>query len=347
MARPSGHKDPTYLVDTVRQEQITLMHFVPSMLQAFVDEGGVGECGSLRRVTCSGEVLPAPVVRQFQERLGSELDNPYGPTEAAVDVTAWRCERGGEGARVPIGRPVANTQIYILDEYLRPVPVGVAGELYIGGVQVGRGYVNRGDLTAERFIPDGYGKRAGGRLYKTGDMGRYQGDGSIEYLGRRDEQVKVRGYRIELGEIEAQLRQHRQVKEAVVIVREDRAGEKRLVAYVVGEAVEPPSSVQLRNYLVDKLPGYMVPSAIVVMESMTLTANGKVDRKALPAPEAVGRESQSYEAPQGAVEEILAGIWQELLQVERVGRHDKFFELGGHSLLAVQVTSRVREIFKV
>src|SRR6266850_2315894 len=343
MARPNGHKDPGYLVEAMRNDQVTTVHFVPSMLQVFLDHAEAAKHSGLRRVICSGEVLPAKVARCFQERLTSGLHNLYGPTEAAIDVTAWTCPADTTQESIPIGRPVANTQIYILDEHLEAVPVGIAGELHVGGVQVARGYLNRPDLTAERFIPNPYGEEAGGRLYKTGDLGRYQRDGDIEYLGRSDYQVKIRGFRIELGEIEAVLSRHGQVKEAVVIAREDTPGEKRLVAYVTAVEEEAPNAEELREHLKGALPEYMVPSAFVVLEAMPLTANGKVDRKALPAVDFTAQQTRRYEAPQGEIEEILATIWQELLHVERVGRHDNFFELGGDSILSIQIVGRARQ----
>src|SRR6267142_1490631 len=343
MARPNGHKDPGYLVEAMRDDQVTTVHFVPSMLQVFLDHAEAAKHSGLRRVICSGEVLPAKVARCFQERLTSGLHNLYGPTEAAIDVTAWTCPADTTQESIPIGRPVANTQIYILDEHLEAVLVGIAGELHVGGVQVARGYLNRPDLTAERFIPNPYGEEAGGRLYKTGDLGRYQRDGDIEYLGRSDYQVKIRGFRIELGEIEAVLSRHGQVKEAVVIAREDTPGEKRLVAYVTAVEEEAPNAEELREHLKGALPEYMVPSAFVVLEAMPLTANGEVDRKALPAVDFTAQQTRRYEASQGEIEEILSTIWQELLHVERVGRHDNFFELGGDSILSIEIVTRARQ----
>jgi amino acid adenylation domain-containing protein len=210
IARPEGHRDSAYLARTIRERGVTTAHFVPSMLRAFLEEGGVEACASLKRVICSGEALTRELQERFFTRLpGVELHNLYGPTEAAVDVTYWACRRGYARLTLPIGRPVANTQVYVLDRHLQPLPAGVPGELYIGGVQVGRGYVGRPDLTAERFVPDPFSKRPGARLYKTGDMARHLPDGAIEYLGRLDYQVKIRGQRIELGEIEAVLDQYR------------------------------------------------------------------------------------------------------------------------------------------
>ncbi|HEX8831455.1 MAG TPA: amino acid adenylation domain-containing protein, partial [Longimicrobium sp.] len=337
MARPEGHKDPSYLVETIRNAEITTLHFVPSMLQLFLEHGEVGSCTGLKRVMCSGEALPAALVRRFHERLpGVELHNLYGPTEAAVDVTAWACTPETTTARVPIGRPIANTRIYILDAAGQPVPVGVSGELFIGGVQVARGYLGRPELTADRFVEDPFN---GGRLYKTGDLARWLADGSIEYLGRNDFQVKIRGFRIELGEIEARLEEI--AREAVVVAREDGAGGKRLVAYYVApEAIEVET---LRAHLLDRLPDYMVPAAYVRMDALPLTPNGKVDRKALPAPDGDAFATRAYEAPEGELEETLAEIWAELLGLERVGRHDNFFEMGGHSLMVVTLVERMRQ----
>ena len=243
----------------------------------------------------------------------------------------------------PIGRPIANTQIYILDDYGQPVPVGVTGELYIGGVQVARGYLNRPELTAERFIADPFGADPDARMYKTGDLGRWLADGNIEYLGRNDFQVKIRGFRIELGEIEAKLAEHEGVREAVVIAREDSPGQKHLVAYVVVQAGVKLSAAELRSHLAGLLPEYMVPSAFVNLEGLPLTPNGKLDRRALPAPGLDAVVTRRYEAPQGVVETAIARVWQELLNLDRVGRHDHFFELGGHSLMVISLIERLRQ----
>ena len=331
VARPGGHQDPAYLVETIRREGITTLHFVPSMLQVFVEQPGVELCASLRRVMASGEALPADLARRFFERLpqGVELHNLYGPTEAAVDVTYHACRPGEE--RVPIGRPVANTRIHILDPRGAEAPVGVPGELHIAGVQVGLGYLHRPDLTAERFVPD----QNGARMYRTGDLARWLADGEVEYLGRIDHQVKIRGFRIELGEIEAALARHPEVREAVVLARE-----QSLAAYVT-----PRVSADLRAFLRAGLPEPMIPSAFAFLDAMPLTPNGKVDRKALARVEAAGAASSSYVAPRTAAEEWLAAVWSELLGVERIGAHDSFFDLGGHSLLAVRVLSRVRDAF--
>jgi acyl carrier protein len=274
-----------------------------------------------------------------------QVTNLYGPTEATTYATWGDVERETEGA-VTIGRPVDGTQVYILDQEQQLVPVGVSGELYLGGEGLARGYLGRAEVTAEKFVPHPYSGKAGARLYRTGDIGRYRVDGEIEYQGRRDQQVKVRGFRIELGEVEAVLRQHTGIREAVVLAREDEPGDKRLVAYVVWEREVGVS--ELREWLKQQLPEYMVPAGYVWLAELPLTANGKVDRGALPAPEGTRPElADSYVAPRTAIEEVVAGIWSEVLKVERVGVHDNFFELGGHSLLATQVISKLRRSFEV
>ncbi|MGY1919684.1 amino acid adenylation domain-containing protein [Pseudomonas tolaasii] len=331
MARPGGHKDPAYLCDVIAAERITTLHFVPSMLDVFLAHGDVSQANGLVRVMCSGEALPGALVRRFKQQLPAiGLYNLYGPTEAAVDVTAWNCARPDVPDNTPIGKPIANTRMYLLDAQLQPVPLGVVGELFIGGVQVARGYLNRPDLTAERFLQDPF---TDGRLYRTGDIGRYLPDGNIEYLGRNDDQVKIRGLRIELGEIQARLLKHPQVSEAAVVAREER-----LVAYYTGER-----SADLREHLLQHLPEFMVPALFVHLDVLPLSPNGKLDRKALPEPGAAVLALREYEAPQGETEILLARLWAELLKVERVGRHDNFFELGGHSLLAVSLIGRLRQ----
>ncbi|RKI05864.1 amino acid adenylation domain-containing protein, partial [Corallococcus praedator] len=349
VARPGGHQEPGYLADLIARERVTTTHFVPSMLQVFLEEPGLERCASLRQVVCSGEALPLELAERCLERLPTvRLHNLYGPTEAAVEVTAHECVRGKLGRSVPIGHPVANTQIRLLDATLRPVPQGVPGELFIGGVQVGRGYLGRPELTAERFVPDAYGDTPGARLYRTGDVARWLPDGAIEYLGRTDFQVKVRGLRIELGEIEAALEQHPAVRQAVVVARAGTtASDTRLVAYLVGRADAPRVETEaLRAFLVEKLPEYMVPATFVPLDALPLTASGKVDRKALPVPDAATVVAPVHVAPRTPTEERLAALWTELLRVERVGVHDDFFALGGHSLLATQLLSRIRAAFQ-
>jgi amino acid adenylation domain-containing protein len=345
VARPEGHKDGDYLVQTIIDQKVTTMHFVPSMLQIFLMAKDMEKCDSLRQVICSGEALPLDLQNRFFALLDAKLHNLYGPTEAAVDVTYWECQRESNLKTVPIGRPVANTQIYILDPYMQPVPIGVSGELHIGGVQVARGYLNRPELTAEKFIPDPFSNNPNARLYKTGDLARYLPDGSIEYLGRLDNQVKIRGLRIELGEIESVLSQHPTVREAVVLAREDVPDDKRLVAYIIPDQNQKPSLSELRDYINQKLPDFMVPSHFVPLDAFPLTPNQKVDRRALPAPDhAQIEKAVAYVPPKNELQQAIAGIWQELLRVPKVGMNDNFFELGGHSLLIVQACYRLREM---
>ncbi|HEX2059579.1 MAG TPA: condensation domain-containing protein, partial [Thermoanaerobaculia bacterium] len=298
--------------------------------------------GQLRYLLTGGDALDPKTIRRLlaSAHRPAHVLNVYGPTETTTYATAHEIDAVADDARsIPLGRPIANTRIYILDAHGAPVPVGVEGEIYIGGDGVARGYLNRPELTAERFLANPF---ADGTMYRTGDLGRWLPDGTIEFLGRNDFQVKLRGFRIELGEIEAKLGQCAGVRDAIVAAREDAPGDKRLVAYLVAdEGAELPAAA-LRETLARQLPDYMLPSAFVQLDALPLTANGKVDRKALPAPEASALVTREYEAPRGEFEEKLAAIWQELLRVERVGRHDTFFELGGHSLLAVQLISRVR-----
>ena len=367
MAVPGGHLDSAYLVKTIIEKRITTIHFVPSMLQVFLEEKGAELCASLKRVICSGEALPFHLQERFLDRMGAELHNLYGPTEAAVDVTFWKCARGSARASVPIGRPIANTQIYILDQAMQPVPMGVPGELHIGGTGVGRGYLDRPGLTSEKFIPDAFGDNSGARLYKTGDLAKLLPDGSIEFLGRLDHQVKIRGYRIELGEIEAALRQHSEIRDVVVMPHRYEYGDLRLVAYIVlrtwralgvGQQVMSDASTlkdhhhevisELQRYLKHSLPEYMVPSHFIVLETLPLSPNGKIDRNALPAPDhTTGKTRPRFVAPRTFVEEEMAKIWAEIISIEKVGIHDDFFELGGHSLLLTQLASRIRSVFKV
>ncbi|MDR1969185.1 MAG: amino acid adenylation domain-containing protein [Burkholderiaceae bacterium] len=300
---------------------------------------------TLRYVIFGGEALETEILQPWYERQSNratQLINMYGITETTVVATSGRIEAGD--AIVHIGRPIANTQIYILDAYGAPVPLGVAGELYIGGAGVSRGYLKRADLTAERFVADPFAREPGTRMYRTGDLGRWLADGTIEFVGRNDFQVKIRGFRIELGEIEARLNEQAGVREAVVVARQDSGGDQRLVAYYTGEVI---GAEELRGQLAASLPQYMVPAAYVHLEALPLTPNGKLDRDALPAPDGDAYASRSYEPPQGEVEEQLAAIWSELLKIERVGRYDNFFELGGHSLLAVQLVSQLRQALNV
>ncbi|WP_322014135.1 non-ribosomal peptide synthetase [Paraburkholderia sp. J12] len=337
VAEPGAHRDPQRLVELIRDHGVTTLHFVPSMLQAFVAHEGVKTCAQLKRIICSGEALPADLATRTLDQLpGVGLYNLYGPTEAAIDVTHWTCRPADEV--VPIGRPIGNVSTHVLDAQMNLVPRGVAGELYLGGVGLARGYLNRAALTAERFVPDPFDAN-GGRLYRTGDLARWTNEGALEYLGRIDHQVKVRGLRIELGEIEAQLAAQAEVREAVVTAKEGPGG-TRLIAYVTAHADHTVEQQALREALLKQLPDYMVPSAIMVLEALPLNPNGKVDRKALPTPE---YQTRGYEPPQGETEEALAQIWSEVLgiDIERISRTDNFFELGGHSLTIMQVQQRL------
>jgi amino acid adenylation domain-containing protein len=309
-ARPGGHKDPGYLREVIESQGITIVHFVPSMLEVFLSELEEGRCSGLRKVMCSGEALKPVQVALFREKLpGVSMYNLYGPTEASIDVTYWAAPLEGEGlAIVPIGRPIANTHMYILDGAGKWCPIGVPGELLIGGVQVARGYLNRAELTAAKFVESPVVE--GGRLYRTGDLGRWLPDGNIEFLGRKDDQVKVRGYRIELGEIEQVLSGQSGVKGCCVVVRDER-----LTAYVVLEGELDRS--RLEAGLSGVLPEYMVPRVWMSLEALPLTASGKIDRKALPDPWVSGWSDSDYTAPRNAVEAELAAIWSNLLRVER------------------------------
>jgi amino acid adenylation domain-containing protein/non-ribosomal peptide synthase protein (TIGR01720 family) len=344
IAAPEGHKDPVYLAELIRAERITTAHFVPSMLAVFLAEASAAHCTSLRRVVCSGEALPLELAELFRATLDADLHNLYGPTEASVDVSYWehRPERGA--ASVPIGRPVWNTRLYVLDSRLQPVPQGVAGELYLAGVQLARGYLDRPGLTAERFVADPFGA-PGERMYRTGDLVRRRPDGALDYIGRADFQVKIRGFRIELGEIEAALGRLQGVAQAAVVARGDGPGEKRLVAYVVPADGAALDAARLRRSLAADLPEYMVPAAILVLGSLPLSPNGKLNRKALPAPEFAGSPVTRW--PRDPQEELVCEVFAGVLGLDRIGIDDGFFELGGDSLLATRVVSRLRSALGV
>ena len=336
VAAPGDHRDPAKLVNLINAEQVTTLHFVPSMLQAFLQDPAVATCHTLHRIVCSGEALPVDAQQQVFAKLPQAgLYNLYGPTEAAIDVTHWTCIDEGRDA-VPIGRPIANLGCYILDDNFEPAPVGVLGELYLGGVGLARGYHRRPALTAERFIAHPFVD--GERLYRTGDLARYREDGVIEYAGRIDHQVKLRGLRIELGEIEARLLEHDWVRETAVLAVDG----KYLVGYLVLHNAGDDWRDVLSAHLAQHLPDYMVPAQWMLLEQMPLSPNGKLDRKALPAVDA-NLQAREYVAPHSELEQQIAAIWAEVLDVERVGLHDNFFELGGHSLLATQVVVRLRE----
>ncbi|WP_414575220.1 amino acid adenylation domain-containing protein [Anabaena sp. CCY 9402-a] len=365
MAKPGGHQDTNYLLEIIEQQQITTLHFVPAMLGVFLAEPNLTErCRSVKRVICSGEALSIEIQNRFFQHLNNaELHNLYGPTEAAIDVTYWQCQPTNDLHIVPIGRPISNTQIYLLNDYLEPVPLGVPGEIYIGGVGVARGYWKRPDLTAERFIsqfkiqntlwegkPTKFKIKTVNILYKTGDLARYLPDGSLEYLGRLDNQVKIRGLRIELGEIEAVLNQHPDVHQAVVILDSKQSDNQRLVAYVVKTSTSlesPDLTSELQKFLISQLPEYMLPSVFVVLSELPLLPNGKINRQALPQPETIRHANQAYIAPRNSTETLIANILADVLRLERVGVDENFFELGGNSLSAIRVTSRLREAFQL
>ena len=451
IAQPEGHRNAEYLARTIYDQKITILQGVPSLLQILLQTPTFATCFSLKRIFCGGEALPVKLVQQCRNLLSAEVINLYGPTEATIDTTYSQCVIQTDQTMMPIGRPISNTQVYILDRHLQPLPINVSGELYIGGDGLARGYFNRPDLTAEKFIPNPFSNQPGSRLYKTGDLARYLPDGNIEYLGRIDSQVKIRGFRIELGEIEAVLAQHPDVREAAVMVREDIPSNKRIVAYIVSnliperipyhsecqleldgnmvnlhtedisnggvgllglpaiadgkrvrlnlllpgeseprwlsgtvawshplhtgikfllnttEQAEVENSVayllstqglwktlqrtvtgNLRKYLKQKLPDYMMPSAFVLMKALPLTPNGKVDRRTLPTPDNSVRELENkFIAPSTSTEAKVAAIWAEVLGLQQISINDNFFELGGHSLLATQIISRIRETFSI
>lgn len=344
IAKPEGHKDAAYLVRTIVEQGVTTMHFVPSMLRRFLAEPGVDACTGLRRVICSGEALPHDLRDHFLATLDAELYNLYGPTEAAIDVTHFHCRRGDSSPLVPIGRPIANIRAYILDAHLQRVPVGVPGELYVGGVGVGRGYLHRPELTAAVFVADPFGGESGHpgeRFYRTGDLARWLPDGNIDYLGRLDFQVKLRGFRIEPGEVEAALAKHPAVAEAAVVTRTDSRGNTLLVARLVAAGGAAPSTAELRRFLLELLPAAMVPAVFEVTDALPLTSSGKVDRKALMAAGGpAGIQEPAFVAPRTRTEQVLAEIWCDVLGLDRVGVNDDFFALGGASTQALEVATR-------
>jgi amino acid adenylation domain-containing protein/non-ribosomal peptide synthase protein (TIGR01720 family) len=351
LAPTNVSQDSAALVQFIEQYQITVVDFVPSLLQMFLQmEGLETACRSLRYITCGGEALSAQLSAQCFACLPHiELHNLYGPTEAAIDVTWEVCQPEANQQTVPIGCPIANTQLYLLDSNLEPVPIGVPGELYIGGFGLARGYLNRPELTAERFISNPFwGNRnrlaqSSARLYKTGDLARWRADGKIEFLGRIDDQVKIRGFRVELGEIEAALEQHPDIQQAIVVVREDTPNRKQLVAYLV-PTIPNASLSAFRSFLKTKLPDYMIPAAFVQLESFPLTPNGKIDRRNLPIPDRTHFTAEAL--PISAIHPIekrLTDIWQQVLGVEPIGIHDNFFELGGDSILSIQVVARANQ----
>ncbi|HEV7516132.1 MAG TPA: amino acid adenylation domain-containing protein, partial [Thermoanaerobaculia bacterium] len=352
LARPGGERDPGYLVGLLRDWEIPQATFTMAMLAALLQAHSLAGCSSLRTVLSGGEAMPADLPALFHSRSRADLYNRYGPTEATISVTSWRCLPGDYGRAQPIGRPIARTRIYLLDPELQPVPLGVTGELCIAGPCLARGYLDRPGLTAEKFVPHPLAagaEDAGARVYRSGDLARLRADGAIEFVGRIDGQVKIRGFRVELGEIEAALKEHPAVAGAAVVDREEPGtASRRLFAYLVlrpGGVGAP----EVREFLKGKVPGYMVPSAFTVLPALPLSPTGKLDRKALPEPAVATADIDAAprEAPRGPLEELLAGIWSDLLGAGQVGRDDSFFDLGGHSLLATQVISRLREALGV
>ncbi len=337
IATREDHADPVAMIETIKRHGITRVEVMPSLLSTILEVTAFKDCASVRTIICGGEVLPKALVSRCSSVSKAEIINVYGPTEATVETTYWHYD--SNVGTIPIGRPIANVQLYVLDDDHHLVPIGVPGELYIGGVGLARGYLNRPGLTAERFIPSPFG--GGERLYRTGDSVRYLPDSSLEFLGRLDHQVKVRGYRIELGEVEKALQEHVQIRQAVVVARGEGV-DRQLVAYIVGDGASPEASV-LRAHLKQSLPDYMLPSAFVPLEALPLTPNGKIDRRALPAPEGDAVLRGEYVAPRTPAEEMLAAIWAEVLKLDRIGSNDNFFELGGHSLLAIKMIVRISE----
>jgi surfactin family lipopeptide synthetase C len=345
---PAGVPSMAKLGDVLKEHQVTTLWLTAGLFHIMVDEQ-LESLRSLQQLLAGGDVLSVPHSRRVLEEIREGLlINGYGPTENTTFTCCYSATDVDQiGSTVPIGRPVANTIVYVLDRNLNPVPFGIPGELFVGGDGLARGYINRPHLTAEKFIPNPFGEEPGGRLYRTGDLVRYLPDGNIEFLGRIDHQVKIRGFRVELGEIETALGRHPAVGKTVVLAREHEPGNKRLVAYVVPTQGQAVAAGELRGFLKERLPGYMVPSVFVTLDALPLTPNGKVDRQVLPEPDGLRPElTAGYVAPQTEAEQMIAGVWQDVLQVEKVGIYDNFFDLGGHSLLAIQVHGKLQDLFK-
>ncbi|NQZ08155.1 MAG: amino acid adenylation domain-containing protein [Algicola sp.] len=347
MAKPLGHKDPAYLTDVIRQTGVTTLHFVPSMLRMMLTEKSWADCTTLQRVFCSGEALPADVVQSHYQVNRAPLHNLYGPTEAAIDVSYWACPANTPLSSVPIGKPIQNIQLYVLSELGQLQPCGVVGELHIAGTGLARGYLNQPALTAQKFIENPFSDDSQSRLYKTGDLVRYLQNGNLEYIGRVDTQVKIRGFRIELGEIEHQLSQHPQVGAAAVLARKDEPGQQRLVAYlcIKQQTLDSELSNTLRQYLQASLPDHMIPSFFMIVDQLPLTANGKLNKNALPAPDA-SKLLATYVAPVSEDEINLVQVWAKLLRLDadKLGVTANFFALGGDSILSIQVISRAAQL---
>lgn len=344
MAKPDGHQDNAYLVQATQEHAITVLQVVPTMLQLLLATPGLDACASLRHVIAGGETLAACLAEEFTTRCSAQLHNFYGPTEATIDAAAHTVSSSSLArSTVPIGRPVANTQVYILDDDQQLVAPGMVGEICIGGVQVARGYVNQPSLTSERFVPDTISGAEDGRLYRTGDNARWLENGEIEYLDRLDTQIKLRGLRIELGEIEAVIAEHDAVSRAAASIREAAPGDQRLVVHYVANEAAFVSTAQLRKHLRRALPDYMIPQHLIEVDAIPTTPSGKIDRNALPAPVDAAAQEADHVAPESDLERALAGIWSAVLGIETISAHDNFFDIGGHSLLAVKVVSQAKE----
>ncbi|HEU5218073.1 MAG TPA: non-ribosomal peptide synthetase, partial [Gemmatimonadales bacterium] len=341
LARRSSDADPAYLREAIRTHGVTELQVVPSMLSLMVELNGFDGCDTLKRVFCGGEALPAELVRRFQAAHPAELNNLYGPTEVTIDAIWWRIPPGFSETSVPIGRPIPNVRAYVLDRQGEPTPIGVPGELYLGGVGVGLGYLNRPDLTEQRFRPDPFAGH-GGRMYRTGDRARFQADGNLEFLGRLDDQLKLHGMRIEPGEIEAVMNARPDVLESAVGIVDSEWTGSRLVAWVVLHPGNTASADAFRADLASSLPRSLVPSGVLFLEKLPKLPSGKIDRRSLPAPIADMAEAASFQAPDTPTEQFVARVWAEILGRERVGRHDDLFLLGGHSLLAIRIANRLR-----
>jgi len=348
MAKPQGHLDMEYLWEIIKGEDITFVQFVPTMLQTFLSAEQAQDLPTLKHVFLCGEPLSPALNERFCRMMSAQLHNLYGPTEAAVFITNWTSDRNPDRLVIPIGKAIPENAMYVLNDRYEPVAAGEIGELFISGVGLARGYFGRPDLTAERFVPDPFGKEPGARMYHTGDLGRWLPDGNLECLGRNDDQVKVRGFRIELGEISTVLEQHPGVHQAVTIVREDQPGDQRLAVYFIPNAANSPVISELRSYLQQRLPDYMVPSYFVEMETFPLTPSGKTDRKLLPSP-TVSRLmiGQAYVPPETFIQKELTLLWSVFFSFDQIGIDDDFIDLGGHSLVATQILVRCEHVFGV
>lgn len=348
VAKPQGHLDNTYLLNLIKEQGITMIQFVPTMLQTFLSEEGVEDVPHLKHVFLCGEPLSAALHKRYCSKMSAQLHNLYGPTEAAVFITAWTSDRDESRTIIPIGKAIEDNGMYVLNEQYEPLPSGETGELFISGIGLARGYINRPELTADRFVPDPFSNEPGARMYHSGDLGYTLDDGNLVCLGRNDDQVKLRGFRIELGEVNSLLEQHEGVHQAVSMIREDQPGDERLAAYYIPDEDHAVSVSELRSFLQDRLPEYMIPSYFVEMIEFPLTSSGKTDRKELPSP-TLSRMmiSQQYIAPETYIEKEIAMIWAEFFDLDQIGIDDDFIDLGGHSLVAAQILVRIERTFEV